>query len=249
MRIKKIFITALILLCTVSLLTACSKPEEKIDYTGYTDEEFLVGVNRWQNQNLPGIIWTINEDGKGQLTSDNERKVYDFTWTYADEVLSFDIADWPYIDSEQSFAITTDKENVSFSSVSLLYESEAVFVPYDENAFPSYEDNKPEELCGIWAKENTSDPDAVFVRGWYLMPKDERSGYGNYNQETKQLFVTTYFDDWNKVDDNTIILVAENGNESQYTYKIDGDIMTLTSQSGDQGIFERLDLAAVEVQK
>ena len=105
------------------------------------------------------------------------------------------------------------------------------------------------EKQGSWRtkKKGANDINATFKR-----MKDKGLSIEEIREEIMEMYSRpkyAHLSRWNKVDDNTIILVAENGNESQYTYKIDGDIMTLTSQSGDQGIFERLDLAAVEVQK
>lgn len=218
----------------------------EVDYTGYTDEEFLAAVNIWQNKDVPGIIWTFNDDSTGRLTTDNERNVYDLTWSLSDDILRFEIADWPYIDDVQTFTITTDKETPSFGSHNNATDSEAVFVPWGTVPFPVYEDNKPEELLGAWIQK-VNDPERTSVFAWYLNTKAERSAYAEYYINDKELHIQYYYDDWNKVGDNSLVYVFEDGRESVYTYTLEGNTLNLTSGSGNQVVLEKLDLSGVEV--
>ena len=85
-----------------------SSDAEAVDYTGYTDVAFLAGVHRWQNKNVPGVIYTFNEDGMGELTVDNERHIYKMAWSLEGERLTFEMEDWPYINDVQYYDILTD---------------------------------------------------------------------------------------------------------------------------------------------
>ena len=221
-----------------------SGEEEETDYTNYTDEEFLAAVQRWQNKDAPGVIYTFNDDGTGQLTVDNERKVYKMAWSVEDGVLKFDMEDWPYINDEQFYDIVTDKENNSFISYNPDSGSEAVFVPLGTVPFPTYEDNKPEELLGYWVMVDV--PEATNLRVWLLNPKTDRSGYGLYYPEENQLFIEHYFDDWNMVGDDSLVFVMENGTVSTDAFTLEDDKLNLTDRDV---VFERLDVSDIEINK
>ena len=219
--------------------TPSAPPESAVDYTACTDEEFLAAVNRWQSSTAPGVIFTYDEDGTGRFTTDNERTVYEREWTLADNVLTYDIKDYPYTNNVQSFTVLTDKESVLYVTIG---ESETVFVPLGTVPFPDYEENKPEELCGVWVY----DKDSTSLRVWYLNPKEERSWYGVYDSGDNLLTPEKYFDDWNAVGDE-LVYVFENGTETRYTWQVDGDILTLTDESGSF-TFLRMDPTGVTVE-
>ena len=219
-------------------------PDDVVDYTGYTDEEFLAGVHSWQNKDAPGVIYILNEDGTGELTVDNERHVYEMAWFLEDGMLKFEMQNWPYINDEQFYEIFIDKETLSFMTRNPDSGSEAIFVPLGTVPFPTYEDNKPEELLGFWVM--TGNPEATGVRVWLLNPKTERSGYGVYYPEEKQLTVQHYFDDWNMIGDDSLAFVMENGTVSTKLFALENDVLNLIS---DNTAFERLDVTGVEINK
>lgn len=193
------------------------------------------------------MIYTFHEDGTGQMTVDNERHVYDITWTLEDGALQFKIANWPYYNDTQLYIITTDKETPTFDSLNTETSSEAVFVPLGTVPFPTYEDNKPEELMGAWVRTG-ADPEATVLRAWNLSPKTERSWYGAFYPEDQALYLDQYFDDWNIVEDS-LVFVFENGTQQRYTLAMEEDTMILTSEGGDQFTYGRMDLSQVEVNK
>ena len=244
----------LLAVCALAALTACgggadsgsgsapsSQPESgsAVDYTACTDEEFLAAVHTWQSSTAPGAIFTYGEDGTGRLTTDNERTVYEMEWTLADNVLTYDIKDYPYTNNVQSFTVLLDKESVLYVTIG---ESETVFVPLGTVPFPDYEENKPEELCGAWVY----DTDSTSRRVWYLNPKEERSWYGVYDSGDNVLTREKYFDDWDVVGDE-LVYVFENGTETRYTWQVDGDTLTLSDESGSF-TFLRMDPTGVTVE-
>lgn len=264
-NMRKFLPWAVALLCLALLLTACGSsaaPSESadassaaqassaasaVDYTGYTDEEFLAAVQNWENEAAPGVIYVFYEDGTGQLTADHERHVYDMAWSVEDGTLTFEMTeDWPYVNDVQFYDIVTDKQEPSFLSRNPDTGSEATFVPRGTVWFPTYEDNKPEELLGLWVRMS-EDPQAMSHRVWYLAAKDERSGYGGYYPDDKQVFVQYYFDDWDVVEDSTLVFVFENGTEQRFSYTLEGDTLTMSEAGGEPFAFERLDPTGVEV--
>lgn len=221
-----------------------STAQPDVDYTGYTDVEFLAAVKSWQNKDVPGVIYTFHEDGTGELTVDNKRNVYKMAWSLEDGVLKFEMEDWPYINDVQYYDIVTDKEEPSFVSYNPDSGSEAVFVPLGTVPFPAYEDNKPEELLGFWVM--VDDPEANNLRIWLLNPKTERSGYGLYYPEKETLFIEHYFDDWNMVGDDSLVFVMENGTVSTDPFNLEDDKLNLTDKNV---VFERLDVSDIEITK
>ncbi len=256
---KKRF-TLLLAACALAALTACggtaasdsdsapsSRPESvgapesasAVDYTACTDEEFLTAVHTWQSSTAPGVIFTYDEGGTGRFTTDNERTVYEMEWTLADNVLTYDIKDYPYTNNVQSFTVLLDKKSVLYATIG---ESETVFVPLGAVPFPDYEENKPEELCGVWVY----DRDSSSLRVWYLNPKEERSWYGVYDSGDNVLTREKYFDDWDVVGDE-LVYVFENGTETRYTWQVDGDTLILSDESGSF-TFLRMDPTGVTVE-
>ncbi len=219
-----------------------STAQPDVDYTGYTNVEFLAAVKSWQNKDVPGVIYTFYEDGTGELTVDNKRNVYKMAWSVEDGVLKFEMENWPYINDVQYYDIVTDKEDPSFASYNPDSGSEAVFVPLGTVPFPAYEDNKPEELLGFWVM--VDDPEAKNLRIWLLNPKTERSGYGLYYPEEEMLFIEHYFDDWNMVGDDSLVFVMENGTVSTDPFNLEDDKLNLTDRNV---IFERLDVSGIEI--
>lgn len=235
---------------TTTNTTQASNVENTIDYTNYSDEQFISKVNCWQNKDVPGVIWIFNDDGTGQITADNNRHVYDITWRYEDEedILSFTIEDWSYVNDKQAFTIKIDKENILFESYNVDTDSVAVFVPQGTVPFPSYDNNKPDELLGAWLKVSSNQDDFA-IRVWYLTANDERSGYGVYFKDENRLFIEHYFDDWNVIAPNDLVFVFENGTESWYKYIIDDDTISFSDDDSNQYQFVRLDLSGVEIVK
>ena len=163
-------------------------------------------------------------------------------WSFEDGVLKFEMEDWPYINDVQYYDLVLDKEDPSFVSYSHDSGSEAVFVPLGTVPFPTYEDNKPEELLGFWVM--IDDPEATNLRIWILNPKTERSGYGTYYPEENTLFVEHYFDDWNKVGDDSLAFVMENGTVSTDRFTLEEDTLSLIDKDV---AFERLDVSGIEI--
>lgn len=219
--------------------------EAAVDYTGLTDQEFLTTVGTWCNEKAPGVIYFFYEDGTGQLTTDNEHTIYEMDWSVEEGLLTFQMKDWPYSNDLQNYIFLPDKENGLFITVNPDTQSEAAFLPRDLVEFPTYEENKPEELLGYWV--SVTDAQEVFsLRVWYLTAGEERSGYGSYVPEADAVFMDSHFEDWNVVEDS-MAFVMENGTVTTLPYILEGGILTVNNSDGSTLVFEPLDTSGMEV--
>lgn len=84
------------------------------------DAEYLVSVGNWEREDIPGVVWSFTEIGKGSLTTDAHTNDYDFIWEIDGDKLKIE-TDWLYtINDEFEYKIEGDK---------LILDDSMVFVP------------------------------------------------------------------------------------------------------------------------
>lgn len=59
------------------------------------DGDYLVSVNSWVKEDEPSVIWDFSEIGKGKLTTNDYKNVYDFIWAIEGDTLKIE-TDWLY---------------------------------------------------------------------------------------------------------------------------------------------------------
>ena len=74
------------------------------------DGEYLVSVDNWAREDQPEVIWTFTEIGKGKLTTNNNKNIYDFIWALEGDKLKIE-TNWLYT-LEDEFTYRIDNGNL-----------------------------------------------------------------------------------------------------------------------------------------
>ncbi|MBR3180731.1 hypothetical protein IKF63_01480 [Candidatus Saccharibacteria bacterium] len=96
-----------------------------------SDSEYLIQTKSWEKVDAPTVIWVFDEGGKGELTT-NKSNYYNMTWLLEGKTLKID-TDWLY-ELNDSFDVTIDRDNSTFTVVNLSDNTESVFVPLGSRA-------------------------------------------------------------------------------------------------------------------
>lgn len=96
-----------------------------------SDSDYLIETKSWEKVDAPTVIWVFNENGKGELTT-NKSNYYDTTWSLKGSTLEIS-TEWLY-DLNDSFEISIDRGEKSFTVKNLSDETESKFVPLGTQA-------------------------------------------------------------------------------------------------------------------
>ncbi|MBR3204184.1 hypothetical protein IKF81_00680 [Candidatus Saccharibacteria bacterium] len=104
-----------------------------------SESEYLIETKSWEKVDAPSVIWTFNEQGKGEITT-NKSNYYEMEWELSDKTLKID-TNWLY-ELNDSFDFFLNREEKSFTVINRSDNTVSTFVPLGtsvsnaENASP-----------------------------------------------------------------------------------------------------------------
>ena len=101
-----------------------------------TDVQYLA-LHAWEKEDAPTVIWTLKEDGTGELTT-NKTKYYEMAWTLSENSSKETSKDFPLVlkiatawlyELDDSFEMSINREEGKFTVKNLADGGESTFVP------------------------------------------------------------------------------------------------------------------------